>query len=760
MLLSTWLAGECLSRANWQRRNHLATKPWSSTATASDFHPYTQAQESPAELTLRAIMLGALFGLLFGAVSVYVGLRAGLTVSASIPIAVLSISILRAFGRSTILENNIVQTTGSAGESVAAGVIFTIPALIFLGFPLDLSQYWRVFFLALLGGTLGVLFMIPLRRQLIVKEHGNLTFPEGTACADVLVAGERGGSFAGRVFWGLGIGGVYTFCMNTLGLWPGQPDYQPKWLPGASARCTITSEYLGVGYIIGPRVAGTLFAGGVISWLVMMPAIRFFGSLAPNTPLYPSTVPIPQMTPDMLWGTYIRPIGAGAVAASGLITLIKTAPTIVAALQAGLRDVRAQRSAQAPVASRTERDLSMRVVVVGSLAILAMIWALLTFKPIPGAQTGVFANVIAALFIVVFGFLFVTVASRISGLIGNSSNPISGMTIASLMATCAVVLVVHWTASTYAVLALTIGGLVCIAAAIAGATSQDLKTGFLVGATPRAQQISLVIGVLVSSLVIGLTLIAMNRGLESFTPKQIAVSLDHLPDGVVRQQDNFEHGDRKDYVLLNAIGSPEVPDGKYLYDPRTHQIETQWEQGIGSAKAPAPQARLMATVINGILNRRLPWRLVFLGVFLVIAIELLGIRSLPFAVGSYISIGTTMAMFAGGVVRWIAERGTGEQSTAESEVSPGSLFASGLIAAGGVFGLLAIVINLLQDQELAKQLSPGLVSMLHLPWPPKLFAVGEKWMPSLSQSQGLGVALFAILALALFVSARKRLKQS
>jgi len=262
----------------------VATKPWSSTAPPGEFRPYVDAEESVREFSLRAIVLGSLFGILFGAVSVYVGLRAGLTVSASIPIAVLSISILRAFGRSTILENNIVQTTGSAGESAAAGVIFTMPALIFLGYSLN-TEYWRIFFLALLGGTLGVLFMIPLRRQLIVKEHGNLTFPEGTACADVLVAGERGGSFAGRVFWGLGLGGAYTFCMNTLGLWPVQPDYQPKWLPGASMRCTITSEYLGVGYIIGPRVAGFLFAGGVISWLVMMPAMRFFGSLAPNVEL-------------------------------------------------------------------------------------------------------------------------------------------------------------------------------------------------------------------------------------------------------------------------------------------------------------------------------------------------------------------------------------------------------------------------------------------------------------------------------------------
>src|SRR5450432_3470824 len=245
-------------------------KKWSSTAPADEFHPYIAANESIAEFTLRAVVLGSLFGLLFGAVTVYVGLRAGLTVSASIPIAVLSISILRAFGRSTILENNIVQTTGSAGESVAAGVIFSIPALIFLGFSLN-TEYWRIFFLALMGGWLGVLFMIPLRRQLIVKEHGNLTFPEGTACADVLVAGERGGSFAGRVFWGLGLGGAYTFWMNTLQMWPGQPEYRPKWLPGSSFRAAVTSEYLGVGYIIGPKTAGTIFAGGVFSWLVLMP---------------------------------------------------------------------------------------------------------------------------------------------------------------------------------------------------------------------------------------------------------------------------------------------------------------------------------------------------------------------------------------------------------------------------------------------------------------------------------------------------------
>jgi putative OPT family oligopeptide transporter len=735
----------------------LSTKPWSSTAPPADFRPYVEAEESVREFSLRAVLLGSLFGILFGAVSVYVGLRAGLTVSASIPIAVLSISILRAFGRSTILENNIVQTTGSAGESAAAGVIFTMPALIFLGFSLN-SEYWRIFFLALMGGWLGVLFMIPLRRQLIVKEHGNLTFPEGTACADVLVAGERGGSFAGRVFWGLGLGGVYTFCMNTLGLWPSQPDYQPDWLPGASFRANVTSEYLGVGFIIGPRVAGLLFAGGVMSWLVIMPAIKFFGSLS-SGPLYPSTIPIALMKPQDLWGTYIRPIGAGAVAASGLITLLKTMPTILSALTAGLKDIRDKHAATVAATSRTERDMSMRVVVIGSAVIVAMVWILLKFKPIPGAQTGAFANLIAALFVIVFGFLFVTVASRISGLIGNSSNPISGMTIATLMATCAMFLVMKWTAGPYAVLALTIGGVVCIAAAIAGATSQDLKTGYLVGATPYWQQVSLLIGVLVSAFAIGGTLILMNVGLAQYKPIQIPLDITNLPVGVERQADNFGY-EGKTYTLVNALGSGTVPDGKYLYDPGTKEIEVQWIQGIGSDKAAAPQARLMATVISGILNHRLPWRLVFLGVFMVIAIELLGIRSLPFAVGSYLSIATTMAMFAGGVVRWLAERGLEKKSDAESEVSPGSLYASGLIAAGGVFGLLAIIINLLQDPEIGHHVPHWVATVFRLPWNDKMFAFGEKFMPHLSQLPSLGVILFVLLALSLFISARKKLKQS
>jgi putative OPT family oligopeptide transporter len=731
----------------------VSERPWSSTAPPGEFRTYISAEESIKEFTLRAVILGALFGLLFGAVTVYVGLRAGLTVSASIPISVLSISILRAFGRSTILENNIVQTTGSAGESLAAGVMFTIPALIFLGFGSEFT-FWRIFPLALLGGWLGVLFMVPLRRQLIVKEHGNLAFPEGTACADVLVAGERGGSFAGRVFWGLGLGGVYTFLMNTVQTWTAQPEARPSWFPGASFRAAITSEYLGVGYIIGPRVSGILFAGGIISWLVMMPAIKFYGQLAGNTPIYPSTVPIPQMSPDDLWRSYIRPMGAGAVAAAGLITLLRTMPTIISALRAGLKDVRAEGAGQSTASSRIDRDVPMRWVIVGSVLIVAMIWVLLTFFPIEGAQTQWYQNLFAGVFVVVFGFLFVTVAGRISGLLGNSSNPISGMSIATLMATCAIFFVAGWTAPKYAVLALMIGGIVCIAAAIAGATSQDLKTGYLVGSTPFWQQMGLLVGVTISTFAIGATLNLMNKGLEKYIPTPIPVSIQALPSGVKVERDPFTY-QGKNYVLINSLGSHEVPDGEYLYDASTQRIEFQWAQGIGSDKAPAPQARLMATVINGILNQRLPWRLVLMGVALVVAVEILGVRSLAFATGSYLSIATTGAMFAGGLVRALVEATTKKKD--ESEASPGALYSSGLIAAGGVFGLLGIIINLLQDPEVSTRTPHWLTSILGLPWRPDLFAFGPKIMGPLATSNLFGIFMFALLGASLFYFARKKL---
>ena len=679
-----------------------------------EFQPFVSPDENRPEFTFRALLLGSLFGIIFGGVTVYVGLKAGLTVAASIPISVLSISILRAFGRASILENNIVQTTGNAGQSIASGVIFTLPALVFLGFDLE---YSRIFLLALIGGWLGVLFMIPLRRQLIVEEHGVLTYPEGTACADVLIAGERGGSLASRVFFGLGLGSLYTLFQNDniFKAWPGTPEFQPDFGPthilkGASIKADATPEYLGVGYIIGPRVAGIIFAGGVFSWLVLMPLIYFFGKALPN-PIYPGTIPIEQMVPSQLWSTYIRPMGAGAVAAAGLITLLKTAPTILNALTAGFRNMRpGGEGSKKPI--RTEHDLSMSVVVFGSLLLVAVMFVFLQFKPVPGAYVGWVANLAASLLVVVFGFLFVTVSSRIVGLIGSSASPVSGMTIATLMATSAIFLVQGWTAPAFGALAITIGGVVCIAASNSGDTSQDLKTGYLVGSTPWKQQVALMIGVVVSTVAIGWTLNLMNTGLQQFRVAAQPWSLSAPHPGVAVQNDtkrlpeqfpvlgpnnasSVHH--RGEYLVLNALGSAELADGKYLYSPATGRIEVQWIQGIGSEKAAAPQARLMATVINGILSRKLPWGLVMMGVFLVVAVELLGIRSLSFAVGAYLSIGTTLAIFCGGVVRWMVDsavkKAGGDAADSESEISPGSLYASGLIAAGGIVGLMGVALK-------------------------------------------------------------------
>ena len=718
----------------------MATTPTLKTT----FKPFVSATDSRPELTPRALILGAFFGILFGAVTVYVGLRAGLTVAASIPISVLSISILRAFGKASILENNIVQTTGNAGQSIASGVIFTLPALIFLGFDLEST---RIFALALFGGWLGVLFMIPLRRQLIVEEHGTLIYPEGTACADVLMAGERGGSFASRVFFGLGLGALYTLFQNEniFALWPSTPTTnfdigQQHLLKGGSIRADVTPEYLGVGYIIGLRVSAVMLAGGVFSWLFLLPAIYFFGSHM-SSPLYPGTTLIHDMSPSDLWKTYVRPMGAGAVAAAGVITLARTAPTILAALTEGLKNI-GKNKAAAVAPTRTTHDLPPIVVLGGSVILIVLMFLFLEFHPVPGAQVGALANIAAALLVVVFGFLFVTVSARIVGIVGSSASPVSGMTIATLMATSAIFLVKGWTAPAFGALAITIGGIVCIAASNAGDTAQDLKTGYLIGATPWKQQLALMFGVVICVFSIGFTLNLMNTGLQVFQrlPKPIPFTIAATQDGVVNgvqtkgnftrdhiQLTSHDRGAAKEdlagmkrYILLNAIGSTTLEDGKYLYNPDTKQIEIQWIQGIGSEKAAAPQGRLMATVINGILTQKLPWALVLLGVALVLVVELLGIRSLTFAVGAYLSIATTLAIFAGGLMRWMVDRAilhhAAKLATAnpevidaatglpvptsvtpaldtESEISPGSLYASGLIAAGGIVGLLGVAIR-------------------------------------------------------------------
>jgi putative OPT family oligopeptide transporter len=746
----------------------------------SAFKPFVPANESRPELTVRALLLGAVFGVLFGAVTVYVGLRAGLTVAASIPISVLSISIMRYVARifglrdASILENNIVQTTGNAGQSIASGVIFTLPALVFLGFDLESS---RIFALALFGGWLGVLFMIPLRRQLIVEEHGTLIYPEGTACADVLIAGERGGSFASRVFLGLGLGGLYTLFQNgdLFSLWPDTPKYDPDLgaqhlLKGASIRADCTAEYLGVGYIIGARVAAIMLAGGVFSWLVLMPAIYFFGSHLPG-PLYPGTVPVSQMSPSDLWRSYVRPMGAGAVAAAGLITLIRTLPTIVSALTQGFKKAGSKLAAALPV--RTEHDLPPIVVYGGSALLIVLMFLFLQFKPVPGAYVGPLANLAAALLIVVFGFLFVTVSARIVGIVGSSASPVSGMTIATLMATAAIFLVKGWTAPAFGALAITIGGVVCIAASNAGDTSQDLKTGYLVGSTPWKQQMALMFGVIVCIFSIGVTLNWMNVGLEQFQrmQKPVALSLAHLPDGVqskgyfsrnaisIASHDTSDHTKQQltgtqQYVLLNAIGSSTLDDGKYLYNPASGQIEVQWIQGIGSEKAAAPQGRLMATVINGILSRKLPWTLVLLGVALVVVVELLGIRSLTFAVGAYLSIATTLAIFVGGVMRWMVDRALEKHRLANAipgdelaseEISPGSLYASGLIAAGGIVGLLGVCTRLVE----------GVSEQRGGHW--QLYRFSEH--ADLLNHDWVSVVMFALLAFSLYYFARKPLDQ-
>lgn len=723
-----------------------------------EFQPYVSPAEHRPEFTFRALLLGCFFGIVFGAVTVYVGLRAGLTVAASIPISVLSISILRVFGKSSILENNIVQTTGNAGQSIASGVIFTLPALVFLGFDLE---YSRIFMLALVGGWLGVLFMIPLRRQLIVEEHGTLAYPEGTACADVLMAGDRGGSFASRVFLGLGLGGLYTLFQNgnLFAAWPDSPKFEPDFgqqhiLKGSAIKCDATPEYLGVGYIIGPKVSGIIFAGGVFSWLVLMPLIHFFGS-GLSQPIYPGTKLISAMSPSDLWSTYIRPMGAGAVAAAGLITLVKTIPTIVGALASGFSKMRGGSASKArPI--RTEDDLPMSVVVGGSIALVVIMFLFLQFKPVPGTYAGPLANLAASLLVVVFGFLFVTVSSRIVGLIGSSASPVSGMTIATLMATSAVFLVKGWTAPAYGALAITVGGAVCIAASNSGDTSQDLKTGYLIGATPRLQQIALMIGVCVSTLIIGGALYAMNTGFQEFRAAPQAWNINAPHSGVNQQQgaslpEKFSVTDAtkavtthaaSEYLVLNALGSSELADGKYLYSPATGKIEVQWIQGIGSEKAAAPQARLMATVINGILTQKLPWGLVLMGVFLVIAVELLGIRSLSFAVGAYLSIGTTLAIFVGGIMRFLVDaalKKAGHQVD-ESEISPGALYASGLIAAGGIVGLLGV----------AKAAYENLTGN-HIP-------IQFPEIPYL-HSNGTAVLMFAALASSLYYFARKPLKK-
>ncbi len=629
--------------------------------TGKTFKPYVSPEQNMPEFTVKSVVTGALFGILFGASTVYLALRAGLTVSASIPIAVIAITLGRKFLKTTILENNIIQTTGSAGESIAAGVVFTLPGFLFLSAGDDGNSvgdayfsYLTILVLAAFGGIMGTLMMIPLRRSLIVNEHGTLPYPEGTACGSVLQAGERGGVFAKTAFVGMGVALVYAMLQKVFHVIAETPAYLTsqfnKFWPSAATRAEITPEYLGVGYIIGPKISGVLVAGSVLAWWGLTPLMA---TLVPAETIALQLVKLgylPDLTTpggpgnwnpdtatfssyaDAIYRAYIRQIGAGAVAAGGFITLLKTIPIIVNSFRESIHSLREKGEAGI---LRTERDLSFKVVIVGSLVLVAV----LTIMPnIPGE--GFLQKLLLGVLIVTFGFFFVTVASRIVGLVGSSNSPVSGMTIATLMGTCLIFTAVGWTGKVYEPMALVVGGMICIAAANAGATSQDLKTGFLVGATPRYQQLALFIGVVVSSIAIG-------------------------------------------YVV------------KVLDTPTPDLVAQGYQHAIGTDRYSAPQATLMATLIRGILSFNLDWQFVMVGVFIAVMIELCGIKALAFAIGLYLPLATTLPIFIGGALKGITDWQMAKKHGAaqDDELSRGSLFATGLIAGGALAGVIIALLS-------------------------------------------------------------------
>jgi len=667
----------------------------------AEHQPYVPADQELPELTVRAAILGSLFGILFGAVSVYLGLRVGLTVSASIPVAVMAITILKKLGKSSILENNIVQTIGSAGESIGAGVVFTMPGFILLGFPLEIS---RVFFLALAGGCLGVLFMIPLRRDLIVREHGKLKYPEGTACAEVLIAGEKGGSMATNIFIGLGVGVVYRMLYGAMRFWKDPAEWKPSFFPGSAVRCDTSPELLGVGYIIGYRTGSEMFAGGLLSWIVIIPFIKFFGIHIPEA-LYPGIKPIANMSLDEIRAAYVNYIGAGAVATGGLISLIKAMPIIISSFKASFREMTRSRAGEMIEKTRVNRDLSMGVVVVGSLVMIAVIFSILHFKINPGALGG---NVVSSILVVILGFFFVTVSSRLVGILGSSSNPISGMTIGALLATCLVFLAVGWKGHAYEAVALSIGAVVCIAAANAGATSQDLKTGYIVGSTPKRQQTALIIGVLTSVIVVGYTMTWINGKFTTIKAVEIPAFSLSEHSGDQSRSANYEG---KDYVLYTLIGDERIPDGDYYVDRADGQIKYQRVYGIGSEKLPAPKASIMAALIKGLLGQKLPWGLVLLGVAIALIVELLGLQVLSVAVGVYLPVSTSAAIFVGGLIRKMAIRKTG-MTEEEADAGSGTLYGSGLIAGGAVAGLALAAFAGFEMEETVGSIGPAILGWL------------------------------------------------
>jgi putative OPT family oligopeptide transporter len=695
------------------------------------FTPYIPASTKIPELTLMPIIIGTVLGMIFGASSLYLVLKVGLTVSASIPVAVISVTlfrILHKFGgrNATILENNIVQTAGSAGESIAFGVGVTMPAILILGFDLEIT---RVMLVAILGGLLGILMMIPLRSALIVAQHGVLKYPEGTACAEVLKAGAsaesreaasdeakreqaaHGGAAtsAKTIFTGFGIGLVYQTMMAGFRLWKDVPEKifgAP--FRAASVAAEISPALLGVGYIIGLRISAIMCAGGVLAYLVLIPMIKFFGDPIPGI-LPPGTMPIRDMSPGDIRGAYVLYIGAGAVAAGGIISVFRSLPMIWHGMKGGLADLRRGGNQEAGNAvPRTHRDLPMKFVLIGIILLVVLI---AFANPLYAGGVGFVPRIAAALLIVVFGFLFVTVSSRLTGEIGSSSNPISGMTVATLLLTCLIFLMLGWTGKNYYVTALSLGAIVCIASSNGGTTSQALKTGHLLGATPSAQQIAILIGSLASALMLGPILLSLNNSATVYVPVQqsaLRAPANEITATTMTVPESDAKGDTKAYNVWYKVDEAGSPAGKYLVnpdgtlawrvDPGINGTVTERADGSRVTKFDAPKATLMSYIIKGILNRELPWGLVLLGVMIAIVLELSGIPSLAFAVGVYLPLSSSSPILIGGIIRWAVDRWiakkfagkdlTEEQLVAEGDKSAGVLMASGYIAGGAIAGIL------------------------------------------------------------------------
>jgi putative OPT family oligopeptide transporter len=763
------------------------------SAEPSEFKPFIPADQKVPEFTALPLIVGALLGVLFAWSSAYLGLLVGQTVSASIPVAVLSITIFRWLAKTlrirpaTILENNMAQTVGSAGESLAAGVVFTMPALLLMGHEMETG---RVLLVALLGGLIGVLMMIPMRHGLIVKEHGKLTYPEGTACAELLITGETGGTTAKTVFLGFFVGAIYALMNLILKLWKDTAEFAFSfwgWLKGATLSFEVGPPVLGVGYIIGPRIASQMMAGGVLGFLVLVPLMHLFGD-AMTAPMAPETVKlIANMNADDMRDAYIRYIGAGAVAAGGFISLARGLPTIIGAFSGGLKNLKGGSGAQVTTVRRTEQDLPMSVVLGGSAAIALAIW----LAPI------LEINIASAVLIVLFGFFFVTVSSRVTGEIGSSSNPISGMTIATLLITCGLFVLAKWTGTTYKAMALTTAALVCVAASNGGTISQDLKTGFLVGATPRLQQLGIMIGVITSAIVIGFVVGWLNQGNMTYRPVEFPAytapadadaKTQSGPDGqsyrVLYVPEDGANVQRGKYLAdgsgkLRFLIDPGIAGGfpyrlEKLSVPNAHlSVPEKAPQELGLdhqmyavvdlekregdvapgrylvaadgtiaygesvvKKFPAPQAQLFRLIIDGTLGGTLPWGLVIVGVLIALVLELVAVPALPVAVGLYLPLSTSAAVFVGGVVRAIVDRRRRGESAADAESSPGMLMASGLIAGGAITGVIQSGLMMFEKD--------------------KTFDLSEKMGALATNSSWWPMGMFLLMALSLVYVGAKR----